>query len=74
MLTLGIVLAAVGIVLWIIGFVAHALLIAGDIESDTGSLRIILGPFLVFLGNLSFWIGVVILAILGIIWIVAQVS
>ena len=74
MLTLGIALAAVGVVLWVVGFIAHAALMAGDLNHDTGGLRLVLGPDLIFIGNLAFWAGAVILAVLGIIWIVAQLS
>lgn len=74
MLTLGIVLAAIGIALWIIGFIAHAMLIAGDLDQDTGGFRLVLGPVLVLLGNLALGAGAIILVILGIIWIVAQFS
>lgn len=74
MLTLGIVLAAIGIALWIIGFIAHAMLIAGGLAHDNGGFRLVLGPALVLLGNLALGAGAIILVILGIIWIVAQFS
>ena len=76
MLTLGITLAAIGIVVLITGFILHATLVTGAISGKfrrgVSRFRMVIGMVLYVLGGLITAVGGIILLVLFIMWIVAQ--